>query len=153
MNAQFKKTRQFFKQISLAAAIFLPSITMAHEYYTASFVIVHPWTAPSGPDEKDAVIYMKFDEISANDKLISATSQFAERAELHEAIPAEGVAKSKKLKEIAIEKNSSIELHDKGSYIKLIGLKQKFEFGRSYPMTLVFEKSGPVPVMISIGSH
>ena len=35
-------------------------------------------------------------------------------------------------------------------FLRLTGLRQPLEVGRQYPMTLVFEKTGPIPTQLTV---
>ncbi len=137
-----KKQLRFIAAALGAAAIVLHAPhAQAHEYYAKSFTIIHPWADQSAPGAKNAAVYMKFDEISARDKLVSASSSIAERIDV----------KGAGAKGIDIPAGAPIELKPGTWHLVLVNLKAPLVWGRSYPMTLVFEKSGPVAVMISIG--
>jgi periplasmic copper chaperone A len=119
----------------------------AHEYYGKSFVIVHPWTNPTAQVAKHASVFMKFDEISGSDVLLGGESSLAQSVEIWQG------DELKKLGGIVLPESGKLELEQKGVHLKLIGLKQDLLWGRSYPMTLSFEKSGAIQVMLSVGSH
>lgn len=125
----------------------------AHEYYTRSFVIIHPWALPTDAGSTAAAVYLKIEEISAGDKLIGAHSSLAQSVELVRAPPKGSAAEAAKLTEITIAAGTSVALSEEGAYLKMTQLTAPLLWGRSYPMTLDFEKSGPIPVMISIGAH
>ena len=125
----------------------------AHDYYAKFFHIYHPWAEPTEPGAADSAVYVKFDEIAADDQLISASTSLADRVELRG--PA-GVSPSGTegllLNGIALASGSEVELRPGSARLVLKGLKLPLQLGRSYPMTLEFEKSGVVFVMVSVGT-
>jgi copper(I)-binding protein len=133
--------------LALAAAI-LCNPAIGHEYYAKSFKVIHPWAEPTVPGASSAEVYMKIEQISEGDRLLSAQTSFAERVELHA-----GAVAAAPLAAIALPPGPDIELDAGTAYLHLVNLTAPLQWGRSYPMTLVFEKSGPVDVMISVGSH
>jgi copper(I)-binding protein len=144
------------KLLPLAAAASLCLASLAahgHEYYTKSFVIIHPWAEPTDKDVTSAIISMKIDEVTADDKLITATMPLAAAVELRAAAPKSAAGASALLQEIRIPAGALSELRAEGNHLVLTGLSAPLQWGRSYPMILKFEKSGDVPVMISIGAH
>jgi len=133
--------------LAIAAAMFCtPAI--GHEYYATSFKVIHPWAEPTPAGAKSAEVYMKIEQISEGDRLLSAHTSFAERVELHA-----GPVAAAPLAAIALPLGPDIELDAKSGYLHLVNLTAPLQWGRSYPMTMVFEKSGPVDVMISLGAH
>ena len=121
-------------------------IAHPHEYYAKSFTVVHPWAEPSAAGAKNAEVFVKFDEISAGDKLVAAHSSLADSVELRSAT-------NTVLRNIDLASGKPVELGPRGAHLLLVNLKAPLQVGRSYPMTLEFEKSGPVQVQVSIGAH
>ena len=117
----------------------------AHEYYGKSFTLIHPWAEPSAPDAQSADIFMDFEGVEQPDRLVGASSSLATGVELRgseDNLAPEGIAVL-----------AQTSLKPGGAHLVLTGLKQPLELGRSYPLTLEFEKSGTMNVMISIGAH
>jgi copper(I)-binding protein len=119
--------------------------TDAHEYYGKSFTLIHPWAEPSEPHAQSADVFMHFEGVEQPDRLVGASSSLATNVELRgpDGNPApEGIAVG-----------PETSLQPGGAHLVLTGLKQPLELGRSYPLTLDFDKSGTMHVMISIGAH
>lgn len=125
----------------------------AHDYYAKFLHIHHPWAEPTELGAADSAVYVKFDEIAADDQLISASTSLADRVELRG--PA-GVSPSGTegllLNGIGLASGSELELWPGSARLVLKDLKLPLQLGRSYPMTLEFEKSGVVFVMVSVGT-
>jgi copper(I)-binding protein len=130
----------------------LPFGSTAHEYYAKGFTLIHPWAEATKPDVKQAAIYMKFEQVSEKDRLLSAETRFAGKVELHSG-PEADAGRQKPLRSIELPAGRDTELAPGGRYLLLRDLKVPLEWGRSYEMTLRFEKGGEVPVMVSIGAH
>lgn len=125
----------------------------AHDYYAKFFHIHHPWAEPTELGAADSAVYVKFDEIAADDQLISASTLLAERVELRG--PTGGGQpgiEGPLLNGIALASGAEVELRPGAARLVLKGLKLPLQLGRSYPMTLEFEKSGAVFVMVSVGT-
>ncbi len=131
-----------------AAAAMLCTPAVGHEYYAQSFKVIHPWAEPSAPGAQSANVFMKIEQISEGDRLLSAQTSLAEKVELHA-----GPVAATPLDAIALPPGPDIDLDADRGYLHLVNLRAPLQWGRSYPMTLVFEKSGPVDVMISVGAH
>ena len=160
-----KSTRKFFRSTSALShlkAISTASLAViavwalplqAHEYYTDSFKVIHPWALPTAVGATSAPVYVRFEEISRGDTLVSADTELAEKVELHDAQKESGKPAAVALTAIDLPAGTVVDLQPDGRYLLLVGLKQPLQWQRSYPMTLRFSKSGPVQVMVSIGSH
>lgn len=118
---------------------------LAHEYYGKSFTLIHPWADPSAPGAARAEVFMNFENVERPDRLLRAASPMAAAVELRGR---DGKAAPK-----GIAVGPDTALKPGGARLVLSGLKQPFELGRSYPLTLEFEKSGRMNVMVSIGAH
>jgi copper(I)-binding protein len=126
----------------------------AHEYYTASFIIVHPWSMPTPTGATTAPVYLKFDQITAGDRLIGARSDFADKVELRSKVPVGSMNENSPLEaSVALDAGSTADLAPGSTHLLMLGLKAPLQWGRSYPLTLVSEKSGEVQTMLSVGSH
>ncbi|MDL2337098.1 MAG: copper chaperone PCu(A)C [Pseudomonadota bacterium] len=115
----------------------------ACEFVTANFKVIHPWARATGPDATTAAISMIFQEVSVTDRLIGASTPVAERAEMGGASAAPAV-------NFVIAAGQSSALNEQGTYLKLVGLKLPLYVAGSYPLTLVFEKVGPIETNLSI---
>ena len=125
----------------------------AHDYYAKFFHIHHPWAEPTEPGAADSAVYVKFDEIAADDQLISASTLLAERVELRGPTGGGQLGiEGPLLNGIALASGAEVELRPGAARLVLKGLKLPLQLGRSYPMTLEFEKSGAVFVMVSVGT-
>ena len=133
--------------LAIAAAFFCGPAS-GHEYYAKNFKVIHPWAEASAPGAKSAEVYMKIEQISEGDRLLSAQTSLADKVELHAGPDTTGP-----LAAIELPPGPDIDLDAGRGHLKLVNLTAPLEWGRSYSMTLVFEKSGPVDVMISVGAH
>lgn len=137
MSARFGRRGVLRAGLAIASGgLFHQSKTaQAHEYFTANFTLIHPWTRASAPGATTANICMSFDEVTRSDRLIGASSPLAEGAEMG----GNGVGRAL---DIAIPQGIKTELTETGVHLRLVGLKQPLELAREYPMTLVFALSG-----------
>lgn len=137
-----------------AALCVLAATAGAHEYYTTSFKIIHPWAEPTEPGASMAPVYLKFEEVAADDRLIGARSDFAGKVELRsplkKGVSAETTAP---LEAIAVTAGSTTNLGPTGAHLLMLELKAPLLMGRSYPLTLIFERSGAIDTMLSVGAH
>lgn len=87
-----------------------------------------------------------------DDRLIGVDSDAAARIELHtHEVDANGVAKMVHLEEgLVIPAGETHMLARGGDHVMFMGLTQPFENGATVPVTLIFEKAGPVELEIPV---
>lgn len=140
--------------LKVTAMCLLAVAAHAHEYYTATFKIIHPWADATAPGASVVPVYLKFDEVTASDTLVAARSDIAGRIELRSKLGNDATAEvSAILPAIAVTAGSTTDLHPGGAHLVMIGLKTPLQWGRSYPLTLIFEKAGAIDTMLSVGAH
>ena len=138
------------KKIAIAllslAALSTPAV--AHEYFAPNFILIHPWSVATPEDGTDASVYFAVSEVAEDDRLLRAYTPMADAVEFRT-----GRDKQEQVEDIAIKVGE--ERRDYligGPHIYLKGLKQPFQWGRSYPLVLYFEKAGMINVSIAVGT-
>ena len=145
---------QFSTALKISALCLACVAAHAHEYYTATFKIIHPWAEATAPGAAIAPVYLTFEEITGSDKLVAARSDIAATVELRSKLASGSTDEvSAILPAIEVTAGSTTELHAGGAHLVMIGLKTQLQWGRSYPLTLIFEKAGAVDTVLSVGSH
>lgn len=84
------------------------------------------------------------------DRLIAVSTPLADKAELHNHVLDDGIAKMRQVEAIEISPDEPAALEPGGLHIMLIGLKQALEEGTDLPLTLVFENAGDVTLEVPI---
>jgi hypothetical protein len=67
-------------------------------------------------------------------------------AELHESFTDQGVSKMRPMQSLTVAPGQPVTLVPGGYHIMLMNLKQPLTEGQTVPLTLTFEKAGPVKV-------
>jgi copper(I)-binding protein len=130
----------------VTAALAFPTVR-AHEFFSSSLTVHHPWTRASAAGATSAIVSMKFEDVGVTDSLISAQSPIFEGSEFGGV----GVTdSSRKGYEFVIQEGQNAELSEAGTYLRVLGLKFPLEVGREYPMTLLFAKAGPLKAALLI---
>lgn len=106
-----------------------------------------PWTRPASAGGMGVGYVQITNDGSEPDTLLGASSDAAERVELHETtISDDGVASMKPVSSVEIAPGNSIELKPGGLHLMLIGLKEGIKEGGSVKAKLNFKKAGAVDV-------
>lgn len=138
----------------LAAALLAGTLALAapalhaHEFFTGKLTVIHPWTSATEPGQTSAVVSMKFQDVTETDRLVGVRTPVAEGAELG------GMAVGSSALDFEIPAGRDTQLRADGVHLRLTGLTMPLYQGREYPLTLVFEKAGPIrcALLIDFGS-
>lgn len=127
-----------------------PIAAATHEYYGADFTLIHPWADPTPEGQLDsAPIYFTMESVRGKDRLVRASTPYAETVEFRSS----DAPSAKRLKAIDIAPADQLDFGKDKPHMVLRNLKAPLQWGRSYEMTMIFEKSGPLQVMVSVGAH
>ncbi len=150
----FTMERVIMKRLLVAATalvLFGTATAFAHGYKAGPIDIDHPWaraTAPSAPT--GAAYFALHNTGKEDDRLVSASTPVAEKAELHTHLMDNGVMKMRPVNAVEVATGSQTVLAPGGLHVMLIGLKQPLVKGKAFPLTLVFEKAGPTTVQVDV---
>lgn len=116
---------------------------MKHE----GVMVEQPWARASAGQAKAGAAFMTIVNMGPHaDRLIAAKSDLAARTELHTHLMEGGVMKMRQVDEIDVLPGTPTALQPGGYHIMFMGLKKPFIEGETLPLTLIFEKAGPVDV-------
>jgi len=87
---------------------------------------------------------------SQPDALVSAATDAARTAELHEVLKEGGVMKMRPVKSIPVPAGGNVELKPGGYHIMLLDLKHDLKAGEKIPVTLKFEHGGEVRIEAAV---
>jgi hypothetical protein len=125
----------------------------AHEIKIGDLVITHPWARATPGDAPNGGVFLKIENHGqADDRLIGAATDVAAKAEIHEHVMDNGVAKMRPVDAISVPAQGKAELKPGGYHVMLMGLKEPLmEYG-TFQLTLTFEKAGSVDVEVQVES-
>jgi len=142
MPASFPRRHALHAGLALAASLALPA-ARACEFMTSTLRVTHPWTRATGHDATSTVLCMRFDEVSETDRLILVETPIATSAEMGGVLARPEV-------DFLIPHGQETYLDDSGTFVRLLGLTQPLQLGRSYPLRLGFEKGGVFNTTVSV---
>lgn len=88
----------------------------------------------------------------ADDRLVSASADFAKKTEIHEMKMEGDVMKMQALPDgVALPAGATVDLKPGGNHIMFMGLKHPLKEGETVNVTLTFEKAGEVSVPLQVG--
>jgi hypothetical protein len=114
-------------------------------------IILDAWTRPAATSIGTGAIYLTLvNEGNAADALVSASSDAAETAGLHETQMKEGIMSMVPVSRLEVPIGSRIELKPGGLHLMLMGLKQDLNPGDTVNVTLRFEKSDEITAEVEV---
>jgi copper(I)-binding protein len=128
--------------LALGLTLVLPS-ARACEYFSPTLRVTHPWARASAPGASTAVVSMRFDEVSQDDRLVGVQTPVASGAEFAGPGAEPGL-------DLPIPSGRETLLSETGLHLRLTGLQLPLEVGRSYPLKLTFERGGVVNATLNI---
>jgi len=136
-----------------AVAALLAGVSVAAEFRAGPITVDQLWARPTIGSAKSTAAYMKISNGGdAPDRLMAVKSGVAGHVMLHESRLVGDVMKMVHVDGgIAVPAHGTAELKPLGLHVMLMGLKEPLKAGDTFPMTLVFENQGEVPVEVTVG--
>lgn len=125
----------------------------AHGFKAGDIDIGHPWSRATQPGAKVAAGYLKLkNNGAAADRLVSVSTDFAGRTEIHEmAVDDKGVMTMRGLPDgVEIPAGGEVELKPGGLHVMFMQITGPAREGEAFKATLTFEKAGPVDVEFKV---
>ncbi len=104
--------------------------------------IDHGWTIPSLGEAPTAAVYVTIGNGGRADRLISARTPVAGRADLHSHRLENGIIMMQQLEAIDIPADTVVSMQPGALHIMLFDLTSPLEDGQTFPLTLMFEQGG-----------
>ncbi len=119
---------------------------------TAPIAVQQPWARATPTGAKTGAVYMILDNKSANaDRLTGASSDVADKAQIHEMSVVNGVMQMRQLADgLPVPAGGSVVLKPGSYHVMLIGLKKPLAVGETFPLTLTFAKAGNISVTVAV---
>lgn len=134
------------KLLAFAASLVAASAALAQP---SQLEVNNAWAAATPGKAENGAAYVTIQSPTA-DRLVSASSPVAKKAELHTMSMQGMVMKMRPIAGLDIPAGQPVTLKPGGEHIMLIGLNQPLQEGRSFPLTLDFEKAGPRTVTVAV---
>lgn len=114
--------------------------------------VVDPWARPATPPRAGAAYLVVGDDGTAGDRLTAARTEVAGRVELHTHVNDNGIMRMRPVEggAMVVPPGGHLEMAPGGLHLMLMDLKRPLKAGETFPLTLVFEKSGEVTVPVSV---
>lgn len=112
--------------------------------------VTAPWTRAAGAGGTGAGFMAIRNAGTTADRLLEARAPIARVVELHTHIRDGDVMRMRPVQAIELPPGETVTLRPGGLHIMLIGLTGPLRQGEQVPLTLVFERAGPVEVQLNV---
>jgi periplasmic copper chaperone A len=136
-----------FRRLCAGAAIVASLATASHASPT-SIHLQDAWARFSPIEGRPAGVYLTIHAGKTADRLISAATPIAARAELHTHTMTGSVMQMRKIDGIDLAASSEVMLKPGGLHIMLFDIKARPKDGSTFPLTLTFAKAGKQTVQV-----
>jgi copper(I)-binding protein len=134
------------KVLAFAACITVANAALAQP---TELEVDNAWAGATPGQAENGAAYVTITSPSA-DRLVSASTPAAKKAELHTMSMQGMVMKMRPVSGVDIPPGQAVTLKPGGEHIMLMGLNQPLREGQSFPLTLNFEKAGPRTVTVTV---
>ncbi len=109
------------------------------------------WARSTSPAARNGAAYMTVSNHgAASDRLLSAATEVAERAELHEHLMQDGVAVMRQVTAVEVESGGEVSFRPGGLHVMLMSLDAPLSVGDSFEVTLSFAEAGAITVEVPV---
>lgn len=129
----------------------VPAPGSADEARLGPLVVETPWARASAPTARTGAAFLSVrNESDAPDRLVGVETPAAERAELHTHLEENGIMRMRRIPAIDVPAHATVNLEPGGFHVMLMGLHAPLAEGETFPITLTFEKSGSVRIIVPV---
>jgi hypothetical protein len=134
------------KLVAFAAGLVVATGALAQ---TNQLEVTNAWARATPAKAENGVAFVTIQSPTA-DRLLSAASPVAKKAELHSMEMAGMVMKMRPMAALDVPAGQPVTLKPGGEHIMLLGLNGPLREGQSFPLTLTFEKAGVREVTVAV---
>ena len=143
------------KHALAVAALLLPAVfAHAHEYTVGDLHIAHPWSVQLPPNAPNVAAYfVVHNNGNTDDRLLSAESPISDDTQLHaHAMSAAGAMRMQQVPNVVVPAGKDLVFAPSAYHVMLMQPKDRslLTDGQRFPLTLRFEKAGPVTVQVAV---
>lgn len=134
---------------ALVLATILPATAFAEcvEVTQGNITVSAAWSRATIGTERPAVFYVTIrNDGGSDERLVGIETPVADMPMLHESVVENGAARMSHVDQIVIAPIDAVSLEPGGYHGMLMDLKTELVEGTTFPVTLLFEKSGPVTI-------
>ncbi|MGQ9369258.1 copper chaperone PCu(A)C [Azospirillum sp. ST 5-10] len=136
---------------ALALAVALPAAAWAEAARVGDVVVERAWARATLPAAPTGATYLTVRNVGAQpDRIVSLQTPAAGHATAHATTIDGGVARMQEAGPLALPPGGVIDMKPGGTHIMLMDLKEGLKPGRTFALSITFEKAGTVEVPVTV---
>lgn len=125
---------------------------MKHDQMAKGVHASNIWSRATAPSAKTGAVFLELTNMGETpDLLVAATSDIAEKTELHTHLMDNGVMRMRRVEGFEVSPGAPTVLQPGGHHIMLIGLNRPLVEGTMFPVILTFRDAGKVELEVMVG--
>lgn len=121
-------------------------------FRAGGFRIEAPWARATIGSGRTGAVYMSLANADMEaDRLVAIETPVAPQAHIHETVSEGNVMKMRSVDALTLERGESMTMAPGRMHVMLMKLTEPLKKGRSFPLTLHFEKAGNVTLTVVVG--
>ncbi|WP_409438929.1 copper chaperone PCu(A)C [Psychromonas sp. GE-S-Ul-11] len=121
------------------------SLLFSLNSFAAALMVSEQYVRATPPHVKNSAAFLTIENQSEETvKLVSVSSDIADRVELHTHISEDGLMKMRQVESILIKGHNSVQLQPGGYHVMFLGLKNDLVAGDSVDITLYFDNGDAI---------
>jgi copper(I)-binding protein len=137
--------------VALVATAALAGLARAEDVRVGSIVISDGWSRPTATGMAVGVAYFRVrNDGAADDAIVSASTPAAARVEMHQTTLADGMARMRPLKAIAVPAKATVAVAPGGIHLMLVDLATPLAAGTRVPLVLQFRNAGRIEIRLAV---
>lgn len=127
-----------------------PGDDVGAKFAVAPFSIRHPWARATLPNAAVGAAYFTIENPRNSDRLIGASTPVAKRVEFHSSRVESGMMQMRELPSVDIPRGGKVTFRPGALHAMLLDLNRPLTKGEHFPLTLVFEHAGAIPIDVVV---
>ena len=130
---------------TFTSLLFSGLLLISTQVFANSITVDDAYVRATPPNSKNSAAFMVIKNVGEKEiKLIAASSNIADRVELHTHLNEDGMMKMRQVEEVIIKAEDSAALQPGGYHVMFLNLKQPLKEGGSVSLSLYFDNGDQI---------
>lgn len=114
--------------------------------------VLNAWARATPPGAQVGAVYLTIHNAGAADRLVKVMTEASEKTEIHQTLMEDGRMKMRPVELLELPQGAEVVLQPGEMHLMLMGLKQALHEGEAVPLTLTFERAGPMQIQARVAA-
>ncbi len=137
--------------LALLSVVAVLTLAAPRPAWAGDVRVEQAWARATPGKSRNGAAYITISNHGASaDRLVAAATPAAKRAEVHTHLMAGGIMRMRPAGAIEVKPGEPVVFRPGGLHLMLMGLAAPLKEGETFPLTLTFERAGPVEVQVTV---